>query len=77
MGIIDTLTNYGTKKVFENLGKSIIHDGKAISCIPPDRYAKRFYEFMINVVIAQPETDEEKKEKKHKSKSKSRSPRPS
>jgi hypothetical protein len=35
MGIIDILTNFGTTKRLENLGKSIVHDGKTISCVHP------------------------------------------
>lgn len=35
MGIIDTLTGYGGRKMIEHAAKSIVYDSKTISCIPP------------------------------------------
>ena len=51
MGVIDILTNYGTAKKFENLGKSIVHDSNAISCVPPSKYGERFFTFMDDRVF--------------------------
>ena len=50
MGIIDTLTGYGTSKKLENTFKSIVYDSKTISCIPPQQYSERFYNFMCDEV---------------------------
>jgi hypothetical protein len=46
MGIIDTLTGFGAKKMLEHTAKSIIYDGKTISCVPPFQYGERFFNFM-------------------------------
>lgn len=51
MGIIDILTNFGTKKRIENAVRSIVHNSKTISCIPPLQYGERFYQFMSNNVF--------------------------
>ena len=51
VGIIDTLTGFGTKKVLENTFKSIVYDGKTISCVPPVQYGDRFYKFMMKEVF--------------------------
>jgi 1-phosphatidylinositol-4-phosphate 5-kinase len=53
IGIIDTLTGYGGVKVLENTLKSIVYDSKTISCIPPDKYGDRFYQFMMKEVFAE------------------------
>lgn len=50
MGIIDILTNFGTKKRMENMVRSIIHNSQTISCIPPFQYGERFYNFMTKKV---------------------------
>jgi 1-phosphatidylinositol-4-phosphate 5-kinase len=51
MGIIDTLTGYGGVKKLENTFKSIVYDSKTISCIPPQQYGERFYNFMKDKVF--------------------------
>lgn len=51
MGIIDTLTGYGGVKKLENTFKSIVYDGKTISCVPPIQYGDRFYKFMMEHVF--------------------------
>ena len=43
VGIIDTLTNYTTKKKFEYRFKKLKH-GHLMSWIPPNLYAERFYD---------------------------------
>ena len=50
MVIIDILTNFGTKKKLENAVRSIVHNSKTISCIPPLQYGDRFYRFMTEKV---------------------------
>ncbi|CAI2383036.1 unnamed protein product [Moneuplotes crassus] len=55
VGIIDTLTNYTTKKKLEYRLKKIKY-GHTMSCIPPKAYAERFYKFMRATVF--PKTDE-------------------
>jgi hypothetical protein len=51
MGIIDTLTGYGKIKVAENVLKSVIYDSQTISCVPPQQYSTRFYNFMCDTVF--------------------------
>ena len=50
MGIIDILTNFGMKKKMENTVRSIVHNPRTISCIPPFQYGERFYSFMTQKV---------------------------
>lgn len=50
LGIIDILTNYGTKKKLEHFFKKSIHDKKAVSCAPPDYYAQRFMLYMDTII---------------------------
>jgi len=49
-GIIDTLTKYNWKKRIEFFSRRVLQ-GPGISCVPPDKYAKRFVEFMSNNVF--------------------------
>ena len=35
VGIIDILTNFGKKKLMENLVRSVFHNSRTISCVPP------------------------------------------
>jgi len=51
IGIIDTLTYFGTKKQFEYLVKGSIY-GRTISCVPPRTYGERFFNYMTKEVIA-------------------------
>lgn len=47
MGIIDSLTKYGAKKMAAHTAKTAKHGGGAsISTVAPDQYAKRFLEFI-------------------------------
>jgi hypothetical protein len=55
MGIIDILTNFGGKKKVENVVRSIVHNSKTISCIPPTQYGVRFYDFMTKKVFLKEE----------------------
>lgn len=58
ISIIDYLQYYNLDKKLENLAKTILKGKKAeISAVPPDRYAKRYKEFMENYVIV---TDKKK-----------------
>uniref|UniRef100_A0A7S3NTI8 PIPK domain-containing protein n=1 Tax=Euplotes crassus TaxID=5936 RepID=A0A7S3NTI8_EUPCR len=50
LGIIDILTEYNTKKKMEHFFKRLKY-GNSISCVPPDRYAKRFDEFINSRVV--------------------------
>ena len=50
LGIIDTFTSFNCKKKFESSAKRVLL-GKGISCVPPDKYAERFEQFMRNVVF--------------------------
>lgn len=50
LGIIDTLTMFGTKKKLEYGLKTIRYlDNKDISCIPPQQYGDRFVSFMKGI----------------------------
>ena len=51
-GIIDIFTHYGVMKKMEHFIKSVQYDSTTISCIPPENYADRFYEFMKNEVFS-------------------------
>lgn len=46
IGIIDCLTNYSFLKKLETLWRSLSHDTKLVSAIPPKDYANRFFEFI-------------------------------
>ena len=48
MGIIDPLTNFGTKKNLEYTFKRCRY-GKQMSCIPPKQYGPRFVNFMHEI----------------------------
>ncbi|KNC47995.1 serine/threonine protein kinase [Thecamonas trahens ATCC 50062] len=46
LGIIDFLQKYNAKKKLENRYKSLRFDKDTISAVPPDQYARRFFEFI-------------------------------
>ena len=46
IGIIDCLTNYSLLKKLETFWRSLSHDTKIVSAIPPKDYANRFFEFV-------------------------------
>lgn len=46
IGIIDCLTNYSFVKKLETIWRSLSHDPKMFSAIPPRDYADRFYKFI-------------------------------
>ena len=46
LGIIDILTEFNTKKSIEHVARSIFQDKNTVSCVPPDRYGDRFFDFM-------------------------------
>ena len=46
LGVIDIFTNYNATKKLEHFGKSIYQNGATISCVPPQRYAQRFGNFL-------------------------------
>ncbi|GAB5354547.1 hypothetical protein AAMO2058_000127800 [Amorphochlora amoebiformis] len=53
LGVIDMLIQYGVKKKMENMFKTSIQ-GKSesnVSVIPPDRYAKRFLQFVLPRIL--------------------------
>lgn len=54
VGIIDCLTNYSILKKLETFWRSLSHDRKIVSAIPPKDYANRFYEFIEDSVDALP-----------------------
>ncbi|XP_055337312.1 phosphatidylinositol 5-phosphate 4-kinase type-2 alpha-like [Paramacrobiotus metropolitanus] len=52
VAIIDILTHYGMKKRTAQAAKTVKHGSHAqISTIPPDQYAKRFLDFMENIIV--------------------------
>ena len=59
MGIIDYLTRYGKKKIFENMVRSLFNDSNGISCVKPAKYKERFYNFMFKHVLVYKYDDEE------------------
>lgn len=52
VGVIDFFIQYGVKKKLENMYKTSIqgNDESKVSVIPPDRYAKRFMDFLFNYI---------------------------
>ena len=48
-GIIDILTRYNALKKFENMIKTSFL-GEDISCVPPKKYADRFYNYISSVI---------------------------
>jgi 1-phosphatidylinositol-4-phosphate 5-kinase len=55
MGVIDTMTQYSTRKKLEHCFRSCLHPGNVVSCIPPGPYSQRFMSFMERITdIAQP-----------------------
>jgi hypothetical protein len=46
MGIIDILTYFGGLKTIEYLTKSVAFCSQQMSCVPPDKYKKRFIDFI-------------------------------
>ena len=50
MGIIDPLTNFNAKKNLEYMFKRCRY-GHRMSCVPPDRYANRFMDFMKEIFV--------------------------
>jgi len=51
LGIIDILQSYRLQKRMEHTFKAIIHDGDTVSVHRPGFYAKRFLNFMADVVF--------------------------
>eukprot|EP01080_Neovahlkampfia_damariscottae_P010437 gene10437-2959_t len=49
-GIIDLLQKWNSKKQLENLFKGMVEDKKKISAVNPTLYAKRFYEFIEDLL---------------------------
>ncbi|SMN20888.1 similar to Saccharomyces cerevisiae YDR208W MSS4 Phosphatidylinositol-4-phosphate 5-kinase, involved in actin cytoskeleton organization and cell morphogenesis [Maudiozyma saulgeensis] len=48
IGLIDCLTNYSIIKKLETFWRSLNHDRKLVSAIPPKDYGNRLYEFVEN-----------------------------
>lgn len=51
IGVIDIFTEFNARKRLENIYKSVAQDAYTISCVPPQRYADRFYDFVGNAFI--------------------------
>ena len=49
IGIIDTLTFFGTKKSFEYGLKHMVW-GNTISCLPPKLYGERFFNYIKKAI---------------------------
>ena len=63
MGIIDPLTNFGAGKNLEYTFKRC-RFGHRMSCVPPDRYALRFMDFMREIFVEETKKQRNKKERK-------------
>ena len=50
LGIIDFLQEYNTRKSAEHLFKSIVYKKDEMSCIPPDRYASRMFDYLVKTI---------------------------
>ena len=45
-GIIDIFTHYSARKQIEHYYRCVAEDSQTVSCVPPVRYADRFYKFL-------------------------------
>ncbi|KNC46408.1 phosphatidylinositol phosphate kinase PIPK5 [Thecamonas trahens ATCC 50062] len=54
LGIIDFLQKYNVKKTLEHKYKSFRFDRTSISAVPPNLYATRFYSFVTDSVLSDP-----------------------
>eukprot|EP00351_Strombidinopsis_sp_SopsisLIS2011_P002239 CAMPEP_0116870866 /NCGR_PEP_ID=MMETSP0463-20121206/969_1 /TAXON_ID=181622 /ORGANISM="Strombidinopsis sp, Strain SopsisLIS2011" /LENGTH=75 /DNA_ID=CAMNT_0004508221 /DNA_START=1798 /DNA_END=2022 /DNA_ORIENTATION=+ len=54
VGIIDPLTEFNFAKYIEYGAKKLRH-GNQMSCVPPTMYARRFYRFMEQIFVLDPE----------------------
>ncbi|CCD24139.1 1-phosphatidylinositol-4-phosphate 5-kinase NDAI_0C04800 [Naumovozyma dairenensis CBS 421] len=54
VGIIDCLTNYSIMKKLEAFWRSLNHDPKTVSAVPPKDYGDRFYKFIEKSVDTSP-----------------------
>lgn len=50
VGIIDILTQYGVKKTWESRYKQLRTSKDSLSCVRPNRYARRFLTFMDEII---------------------------
>ncbi len=50
-GIIDILTDYNFKKAGEHIAKSVVHDAKQVSCVPPPEYHDRFMKYLEQLFV--------------------------
>ncbi|CAL9737180.1 phosphatidylinositol 4-phosphate 5-kinase Mss4p [Monosporozyma servazzii] len=69
IGIIDCLTNYSFLKKCETFWRSLSHDTKLVSAIPPRDYGNRFYKFIEDSIDPLPKEgykDDPKKNQKIK-----------
>ena len=58
VGIIDYLQDFNLDKYAENKFKSVVDNGSLISCVPPEAYSQRFFNFMQSHVIINQEISE-------------------
>jgi 1-phosphatidylinositol-4-phosphate 5-kinase len=50
IGIIDFLQYYGAGKATEHFFKRVVYDKDEMSCVPPDRYATRMFQFLVRTI---------------------------
>lgn len=50
VGIIDILTEFKSTKTIEYLFKSMLYCSQEMSCVPPNKYKKRFFEYISNIM---------------------------
>lgn len=60
-GIIDCLTNYSIIKKLETFWRSLNHDRRTISAVPPREYGERFLRFVQNSINENHAGEEKKK----------------
>ncbi|CAL9731320.1 phosphatidylinositol 4-phosphate 5-kinase Mss4p [Monosporozyma unispora] len=68
IGIIDCLTNYSLLKKCETFWRSLSHDTKLVSAIPPRDYGNRFYKFIEDSIDPLPKEDFKDNPKKNNEK---------
>lgn len=60
MGIIDILTEFSIMKGIEYTAKTIINCNELASCVPPNKYKKRFVKFIEQCLVVNSRTNIEK-----------------
>eukprot|EP01090_Pellita_catalonica_P000561 TRINITY_DN10382_c0_g1_i3.p2 TRINITY_DN10382_c0_g1~~TRINITY_DN10382_c0_g1_i3.p2 ORF type:complete len:104 (-),score=25.76 TRINITY_DN10382_c0_g1_i3:45-356(-) len=70
IAVIDILSRYGVRKKVAHLLKARLWEDAALSTVPADYYAERYFEFVDTILVT---TDKKKKKAKKKRKKSTKS----